>query len=173
MLKRNADSEVRFSYPHYNGGSRYNMTASAPAFENVSGTSMTVVAIAEGVEVQPGDRLIAYRGAELCGIAEADEHSVFYLNVGAGNDSEFQIPSSELTFTLERDEELIAATTRAQLSYKPNAALGTPAAPTAINFITTDSFDADGWYTLSGIKLAKKPRQQGVYIHNNQKVIIK
>ena len=173
MLKRNADGEVRFNYPQYNGGSRYNMTASAPAFENVSGSSMTVVAVAEGVEVQPGDRLMAYRGAELCGIAEADENSVFYLNVGAGNDSEFQISASELTFTLERDDELIAATARAQIGFKPNAALGTPAAPTAINFVATDSFDVDGWYTLSGIKLAKKPRQQGIYIHNNQKVIIK
>ena len=48
-----------------------------------------------------------------------------------------------------------------------------PEAPTAISFISADSFDADGWYTLSGIKLAKKPRQQGIYIHNNQKVIIK
>ena len=34
--------------------------------------------------------------------------------------------------------------------------------------ITTD----DAWYTLSGRKLDAKPSQRGVYIHNNQKIVI-
>ena len=33
--------------------------------------------------------------------------------------------------------------------------------------------DEDVWYTLNGHKLAGKPIQKGVYIHNNKKVIIK
>ncbi len=36
-----------------------------------------------------------------------------------------------------------------------------------------NAFDSDGWYTLNGIKLSKQPQQRGVYIHNNEKVIIK
>ena len=172
MLKRNADSEATFYYPEYTANTRYGGESytkqAAPAFQNTSGASMTVVAKADGVEVAPGDRLIAYRGAEVCGIAEADEQGTFYLNVGDAD-----VVTNDLTFTLEREEEVLAVTTRSQINYKSNAALGTPDEPTAISFTAADTFEADGWYTVSGIKLDKKPRLQGVYIHNNQKVIIK
>ena len=60
-----------------------------------------------------------------------------------------------------------------QMLYEPNAAHGTPDQPTAINFTGSDAFDSDAWYGLDGIKLAEKPRRRGVYIHNNEKVIIK
>lgn len=172
MLKRNADGEATFYYPYYYD-SRYNTSEvkairRAPAYENVSGTSMTVVAVAEGVEVMTGDRLTAYRSAEVCGIAEANEQGLFFLNVG---DTDNAIP--QLTFTIERDGEILAASTRSQMDYKANAAIGTPNEPTAISFIAADSLEADGWYTVGGIKLNKRPTQTGVYIHNNRKVIIK
>lgn len=172
MLKRNADGEAAFYYPYYYD-SRYSTSEvkairRAPAYENVSGTSMTVVAVAEGVEVMTGDRLTAYRSAEVCGIAEANEQGLFFLNVG---DTDNAIP--QLTFTIERDGEILAASTRSQMDYKANAAIGTPNEPTAISFIAADSLEADGWYTVGGIKLNKRPTQTGVYIHNNRKVIIK
>ena len=31
----------------------------------------------------------------------------------------------------------------------------------------------DGWYTLDGRKLDKKPTAKGVYVNNNRKVVIK
>ena len=34
-------------------------------------------------------------------------------------------------------------------------------------------FDADGWYSLDGRKLVGKPRQNGIYINNGKKVVIK
>ena len=171
MLKRNAEGEAKFSYPQYVGGSHYNLATHArqqAPFANVSGTSMTVVAVADGVSVQPGDRLTVYRGAEVCGIVEADAQSMFYLSIGDVNTA-----TTNLTFMLERDGELIAATSKAQMAFVADAALGTPDEPTAISFTAADNFDADGWYSLSGLKLAKKPQQRGVYIHNNEKVIIK
>ena len=171
MLKRNADSEVSFYYPAYLSNSRYRGDANAkravPLFQNTSGTSMTVVAKADGVEVEQGDRLVAYRGNEVCGIAEADEQGMFYLNVG-----DVDVLKKALTFTLEREEEVLAVTTRSQMDYQSNAALGTPDEPTTISFTTADGFDTDGWYTMTGIKLAKQPRMRGVYIHNNKKVIV-
>lgn len=172
MIKHNADDEVAFSYPQYVNVSRYSgrNAFSAPRFVNMSGTSMTVVAVAEGIEVEPGDRLYAYRGMELCGIAESDEQGLFYLNVG---DIPSFSTSQSLDFVLERDDEIIAITTQRQLSYKVNATLGTPDEPTAINFLSADQMEADGYYTLSGIKLNKRPHQQGIYIHNSKKVIIK
>ena len=176
MLKRNADSKATFSYPLYSSDNRYNMAAlakEAPAFQNVSGTSMTVVAMADGVEVQPGDRLTAYRGAEVCGIAEADELGVFYLNVGGSEDAQISMINSQLTFMIERDDEMVALTSKPQMVYQPNAALGTPNAPTIISFTTADDFEADGWYLLNGIKLDKRPNKAGVYIYNGKKKVIK
>jgi hypothetical protein len=174
MLKRNLDDEVTFNYPVYFYDSRYNSTASArrrmPAFQNVSGSSMTVVAVAEGVDVMPGDRLTVYNGAEVCGIAEADADGVFYLNVGEVAHSTL---NTSLSFTLEREGETIAATSSPQMNYVNNAAIGTPDNPTAISFLAADNLYGDGWYTVSGIKLSGKPSLRGVYIHNGQKITIK
>ena len=74
---------------------------------------------------------------------------------------------------LERDEEIIATTTHSQISYMTDAALGTPDEPTAIRFRSTDRMDSDGWYSISGIKLNKRPTHHGIYIHNNEKIVIK
>ena len=169
MLKRNQDSDASFYYPYYFSGSRYGggKAPRKPAYENVSGRSMTVVAVADGVEVQSGDRLTAYRGAEVCGIAEADEQGVFYLSIGADGTNE------ALTFTIERDDEVLAVTTRSQIGYVSDAALGTPDEPTAISFLSTDQMYGDGWYSISGIKLNKRPTKHGIYIHNNEKIVIK
>ncbi|MGX8695573.1 MAG: LamG-like jellyroll fold domain-containing protein, partial [Prevotella sp.] len=192
MLKRNQDSEVSFYYPIYLPGWRYSGSSAlskAPAFENTSGTSMTVVAVADGVETVQGDRLTVYRGAEVCGIAEADEQGLFFLTVGAdGADEAYEAhgaykahkaygaygagATDHLTFTIERSGELIAAT-QSQMSYVPDAALGTPDEPTAISFLPADYTGGDGWYSISGVRLSKRPTQQGIYIHRNEKVVIK
>lgn len=47
----------------------------------------------------------------------------------------------------------------------PTGITGTP----TINNTTTDN----AWYTLSGMKLSKKPAESGVYIHQGKKVIIR
>lgn len=179
MLKRNAATEVSFYYPTYFSSSRYGGKKgkqAQPLYENVSGTSMTVVAVADGVEVEAGDRLVAYRDGAVCGIAEADEEGVFYLNVGDAEQDATTTSTkrqAELTFTLERDDELLAMATRRQIAFKAHAALGTPEQPTAISFTTADECTGEGWYTVSGIKLAKSPVQRGVYIKDGQKVVIK
>lgn len=49
--------------------------------------------------------------------------------------------------------------------WAPTGITGTP----TINNTTTDN----AWYTLSGMKLSKKPAESGVYIHQGKKVIIR
>ena len=46
---------------------------------------------------------------------------------------------------------------------------------TAINAVDGEiaAQDAEGWYTISGVKLNAKPTQKGVYIHNGKKVSVK
>lgn len=33
--------------------------------------------------------------------------------------------------------------------------------------------DADGWYTITGFRLPSQPTEKGIYIHNNQKIVVK
>ena len=42
---------------------------------------------------------------------------------------------------------------------------------TGLRVITDD--DNDTWFTLEGMKLDTKPKQQGVYIKNGKRVVIK
>ena len=173
MIKSASQNTITFNYPNYLAASRYGGEALAPEHENVSGTNMTVVAVAVGTEVVPGDRLVAYRGAEVCGVAQADEEGKFYLVVGGSNAAPGQQEQTPLTFTLERDDEVQAVTTSRQMTYRADDALGTPDEPTVINFLSVDEMDSEGWYSLSGVKLNNRPSQRGVYIHNHEKVTIK
>ncbi|MBO6190091.1 MAG: hypothetical protein J6N92_04680 [Alloprevotella sp.] len=170
MLKRNADTTVSFFYPLYYGKSRYDggQRTPTPSFVNKSGTSMTIVATAEGIQAEPGDVLTAYRGAEVCGVAVADAEGLFFLSV-----ADADAVADHLSFTLERDDEVVAQAAGNAFRYIPNAALGTPEKPTAINFVNSNEAYGDGWYTVAGVRLTKRPTDTGVYIYNNQKVLIK
>ena len=124
---------------------------------------MSLSAVAEGVTVEPGDRLLAYADGELRGISELGADSVFYVSVGGDN-------RQPLSFTIEREGEVIAATSEV-LMYETNAVIGTPDTPTRINFVRRD-IPQYGWYTLDGIKLNKRPVKKGVYIYNGKKKVI-
>ena len=52
---------------------------------------------------------------------------------------------------------------------------GTDSEPTGIRTIdeVTPATHADAWYTLQGVRLAKKPTTNGIYIHNGKKIVIK
>ncbi len=146
-------------------------TMNSPLFENRSSSSMTVVAVTDGISVEEGDTLTAWRGAQCCGVAVADADGMFFLNVGGVTDGADEA-NTGLTFTIERDGELLATAGNPQLRYVPNATHGTPKQPITLNFNRSTQYDSDGWYDLSGRKVANRKLPAGVYIHNNEKVII-
>ena len=177
MIKYNGTDSIEFSYPTYYGESRYRESSQSQqltsAFRNTSATSMTVVATALGVDVQSGDVITAWRGAEPCGMAVADDEGLFYLNVGDAD-----VLTKDLSFTLERDERIIATTASKQMTYMSDAALGAPDNPTAIDFVSTDAPVMDGWYDLGGRKYDKSQLSDpvlptGVFINDNKKQIFK
>ena len=177
MIKYNGTDSIEFSYPTYYGESRYRESSQSQqltsAFRNTSATSMTVVATALGVDVQPGDVITAWRGAEPCGMAVADDEGLFYLNVGDAD-----VLTKDLSFTLERDERIIASTASKQMTYMSDAALGAPDNPTAIDFVSTDAPVMDGWYDLGGRRYEKSRMSDpslpsGIFINDNKKQIFK
>jgi hypothetical protein len=134
---------------------------------------MSLVAVADGVELQKGDRLLALAGSEVRGVAEADcneeeeNKPVFYLSIeGDAN--------AALSFALERDGEIIATADNV-MKYKTNDIVGSPAMPTSISFVQQEGavLPHDGWYTLQGVKLNGAPVSNGVYIYDGHKVLIK
>jgi hypothetical protein len=44
---------------------------------------------------------------------------------------------------------------------------------TGITTISDDATDGEAWYSIDGRRMVGKPTKQGMYIHNNQKVIVK
>jgi hypothetical protein len=173
MLYRNGNSKVKFLYPYYEPGSNFfeRTVARSPARRTSYGRNMSVVATTKGIDLQEGDRLLAFCKGELRGetvMMSAEKtlakQSVFFLTIAG----EAKAP---LSFAIERDGQLIA-TTAEVMSYESNAVIGTPAEPTAIHFVKMDAGD-DSWYTLQGFKLGSKPQHKGIYIHNGKKQIVK
>jgi hypothetical protein len=126
---------------------------------------MNIVARTAGIDLQEGDCLVAFNGAELCGMAEKSDDDLFYLSVGDyGNDA--------LSFAIQRGEELIALSSN-QMTYKTDAVIGTVDEPTVISFAEVSREVTGEWYDLQGRKLDKRPQVPGIYIFNGQKILIK
>ena len=172
MMHRQKQTTVTFTYPYYEPGENSFETtvARAPRHNgNRFAKTMTMVAEAVGVELQEGDRLVAYAGGEKVGettlVSAAKPlttEPLFFLSI----EGEQEVP---LTFAIERDDEIIA-TTDEVMTYEVNGISGTVDEPTTISFVKADQLPQAGWYTVSGIKLQKAPTQSGVYIFNGKKV---
>lgn len=80
------------------------------------------------------------------------------IDLNAGNSTKFY----EITTTQSQGKYTCKDVTAI---WAPTGITGTP----TISNTTTDN----AWYTLSGMKLGKKPAESGVYIHQGKKVIIR
>ena len=166
MLLRKDATSASFTYPFYEPGSTFLDEGTNTSAWNVAPympATMSLSAVACGVEMQQGDRLMAYADGELRGVAENSTDSVFYMSV-AGD------VKQPLYFAIEREGEIIA-TTGEILLFESNAVMGTPDAPTRIDFTRRD-IPQHGWYTIDGIRLQTRPVKKGVYIYNGQKRVV-
>ena len=80
------------------------------------------------------------------------------IDLNAGNSTKYY----EITTTMSNGKYTCKDVTAI---WAPTGITGTP----TISNTTTDN----AWYTLSGMKLGKKPTENGVYIHQGKKVIIR
>ena len=164
MLKRNGEGEVSFTYPFYDSESSFfESTQNAPEHAQQYASNMTMVAVADGIDIEEGDKLVAFSDGEIRGEGTLVD-SAFYMAI-AGDEK------APLSFVIERDGEIIAATGEI-MSYEVNGVSGSPNAPTHIDFVHND-VPQHGWYTVEGFKLDGKPNRRGVYIYNGKKQVIK
>ena len=187
MLHRQSTTPTAFCYPYYEPGTTFIGTAGAPRRAALNyATTMNIVAQVEGIEVEEGDKLVAYANGELVGeVAASDLSSLSSqarrANLSGQSNSSNDTPlfflsiagetKAPLSFAIERGGDIIA-TTGEVMTYEPHGIRGSLEQPTSISFIRCD--DADGkWYTVNGIQLPKRPTQRGVYIFNGKKVVVK
>lgn len=134
MMKRTAATPASFTYPMLQTNGSYAVaspqqlrgTETAETFRNPYASSMTMVAQVTGIDLEPGDRLAAYSGNELRGIATAASDGRFYLSIGGDM-------AAPLRMELLRGETAVAQTD-SPVGYTVNATSGTYSAPTQISF---------------------------------------
>ena len=179
LMLCNADS-AQFTYPYIDMNSYISAdwvaTSRGEATAVRSRSTMSVSAVVEGFDVEEGDKLIAYANGEECGSVmvktalgraalQGEEFAtVNYLSIAGSS-------QKKIWFAIERDGEIVASTNEI-LTYHANDVVGSPERPTTINFEKVDDGD-DQWYTISGIKLQRKPTKKGLYIFNGKKIVLK
>ena len=197
MLYSQKPGQTNFIYPYFEPNATFfedMESRHVPAARRYA-RNMSVVAGVDGIEIQEGDRLVAFTGGERVGETtyrlpdgdeqrDNDEASMFYLTISGetpflGGAQE----TSSITFAIERDGDIIA-TSGQTMNFRPNAICGSVSKPTKISFATptTKSASSD-CYDLSGRKMGQgqvvngkwlnSKLQRGVYIYNGRKHIIK
>ncbi len=166
MLYRQNTDSVTFRYPYVEPGATIGGSATmAPRHAQPFSTTMTLVARTADLELQEGDRLVAYCGGEKCGEATVKD-SLFFMSIN----EDIEAP---VAFAIERQGDIIAVANET-MTYIPDANSGTPQQPTQLHFVNDNTTPADdGWYSIYGYKLNGKPLNKGIYINNGKKRIIK
>ncbi|WP_455586608.1 LamG-like jellyroll fold domain-containing protein [Bacteroides sp.] len=133
MLHREGEA-TQLVYPSINGttASRTRaMATEAPAYENKQyAQNMSVVAITNGT-FEANDRILAYAGSELRGIAKAvknpaNDSTLYFININGEG-------SEPISFAVERKGEIIAKT-GAEFDYSSNDVKGSIQKPYKLNF---------------------------------------
>ena len=178
MMLRRDSADATFTYPFFEQTNHFSGAAAVPMRTALMAPStMNISAVVEGFDVEEGDRLVAYSDGEVVGTADLvtlDDGGTmtrsslpatgFFLSIAGDS-------QKPIWFAIEREGETVAST-KEIMTFQKNAVLGSPKAPTAIRFIQ-DEYENGEWYTVAGVKLQQKPTQQGVYIYNGRKVLVK
>ena len=171
MIYRKRENKTSFIYPYFDANATFfeETTSTKVKRFNAYSNSMSLVATAEGIELQKGDKLLALAGTEVRGVTEVDEldeNYLFFISIEGDT-------NAKLSFAIEREGEIIA-TTDDVITYKSNGIMGSPDNPTSISFVKQDNtqLPQSGWYTVQGVKLPGAPTRKGIYIYNGRKIMI-
>lgn len=136
----------------------YAWNTSGEFTEKWPGTAVTATKTLNGKKWYYMDFKIKSKDAIVNIIFNQGKNKKQSVDMNAGNSTKFY----EITTTQSNGKYTCKDVTAI---WAPTGITGTP----TISNTTTDN----AWYTLSGMKLGKKPAESGVYIHQGKKVIIK
>ena len=136
----------------------YAWNTSGELTEKWPGTAVTVIKTLNGKKWYYMDFKIKSKDAIVNIIFNQGKDKKQTVDLNAGNSTKYY----EITTTQSNGKYTCKDVTA---TWPPTGITGTP----TISNTTTDN----AWYTLSGMKLGKKPAKSGVYIHQGKKVIIR
>lgn len=136
----------------------YAWNTSGELTEKWPGTAVTATKTLNGKKWYYMDFKIKSKDAIVNIIFNQGKNKKQSVDMNAGNSTKFY----EITTTMSKGQYTCKDVTAI---WAPTGITGTP----TISNTTTDN----AWYTLSGMKLGKKPAESGVYIHQGKKVIIR
>lgn len=136
----------------------YAWNTSGELTEKWSGTAVTATKTLNGKKWYYMDFKIKSKDAIVNIIFNQGKDKKQSVDMNAGNSTKFY----EITTAQSNGKYTCKDVTA---TWAPTGITGTP----TISNTTTDN----AWYTLSGMKLGKKPAKSGVYIHQGKKVIIR
>ena len=137
----------------------YAWNTSGELTEKWPGTAVTATKTLNGKKWYYMDFKIKSKDAIVNIIFNQGKNKKQSVDLNAGNSTKFY----EITTTQSNGQYTCKDVTAI---WAPTGITGTP---TISNTTTTDN----AWYTLSGMKMGKKPAKNGVYIHQGKKVIIR
>ena len=144
-----------------------------PVFQGVTVTNTTPI----DVTTDEGSGNVTFRGTYSAIDYAADNHSILFL----GTESRLYYPKAgahigafRAYFELGNGITVGEANSSVRGFNLEFSEEGTPTGVghTEITEIT-ERADAEGWYTLDGVKLDKKPTKKGLYIYGGRKVVVK
>ena len=150
----NADQVTKWGSAMY----FYAWNASEEFTEKWPGTAVTATKTLNGKKWYYMDFKIKSKDAIVNIIFNQGKGKKQTVDLNAGNSTKYY----EITTTMSKGKYTCKDVTAI---WAPTGITGTP----TISNTTTDN----AWYTLSGMKLGKKPAESGVYIHQGKKVIIR
>ena len=136
----------------------YAWNTSGEFTEKWPGTAVTATKTLNGKKWYYMDFKIKSKDAIVNIIFNQGKNKKQSVDMNAGNSTKFY----EITTTMSKGQYTCKDVTAI---WAPTGITGTP----TISNTTKDN----AWYTLSGMKLGKKPAESGVYIHQGKKVIIR
>lgn len=150
----NADQVTNWGSTRY----FYAWNTSGELTEKWPGTAVTATKTLNGKKWYYMDFKIKSKDAIVNIIFNQGKDKKQSVDINAGNSTKYY----EITTTQSNGKYTCKDVTA---TWPPTGITGTP----TISNTTTDN----AWYTLSGMKLGKKPAKSGVYIHQGKKVIIR
>ena len=183
-----AEGNKTFHYPKLGTQTSYTPRHASPAYAPAQHYSpvdpynfpdnMNVIAVV----VQDGQLLNdveigAFVNGECRGAIRANEGSDYYFLTVMGSSADDQNRTVELRVFANGEEYVVDQSH----TFINDLILGNLDEPYVLDLdeasgikgiFTGEGLDDDGWYTLQGFKLPRKPRLRGVYIHNGTKVVI-
>ena len=142
------------------------------------GTEIPAIKFTQRIIEYAGDDCVVYSGAnkenEFHGVyvaTKAEDPTWWYLKTNSATDNTFYNCGTNPTNISPLSGDIVTPEAAAARIIVEEA----DGTITAINAITGEAINnnAEGWYTVGGMKLEGQPTQKGVYINNGKKVVIK